>query len=127
MSNRSEHGFTVMELLVALAILVISMGLLFKLIGIDLDRTGEAGRETEATALLQSLLTQSEAAPQPGTTRGTFADGFSWQLAVSPESANKYQAVDAVDIAATVSWRHGDRIESRSLNTFRVVPKALPQ
>lgn len=127
MTRQSETGFTLVELLVALAILVVSMGLLFKLIGIDLDRTGEASRQTEAAALLQSLLTQSEAAPQPGTTRGTFADGFSWQLAVSPESVNKYQAVDAIDIAATVSWRHGDRIESRSLSTFRVVPKALPQ
>lgn len=130
MSRRNEKGFTIVELLVALAIVVGSMGLLFKLIGIDLDRTREASRQTEAAALLQSLLTQSEAAPQPSVTNGTFADGFTWQLAVSRTGsgdADKFRAVDAVDIAATVSWHNGDRVETRSLSTFRVVPKALPQ
>jgi general secretion pathway protein I len=122
-----EEGFTLLEMMVALAILVVSMGLLFKLIGTDLERTREASRQTEAAALLQSLLARSEVSPQTGTSTGAFADGFSWKLAVQPYGGEGPRAVDAVSIAATISWQHGAQIENRSLVAYRVVPKALPQ
>jgi len=121
-----SKGFTLVEVLVALAIVVVSMGLLFKLIGMDLDRSREAGRETEAAALIQSLF--ANPATTPGITKGTAQDGLSWALSVTPYGGDRKDwRVDAVTVAATVSWDHDGRVESRTLSTLRVVPKGVPQ
>ncbi|HEY1629826.1 MAG TPA: prepilin-type N-terminal cleavage/methylation domain-containing protein [Rhizomicrobium sp.] len=126
--TRRDEGFTLVEVLVALAIVVVSMGLLFKLIGMDLDRSREASRQTEAVALIQSLFTKSAATPQPGVTTGMAQDGLSWMLAITPYGGERKDwRVDAVSIAATVSWQHDGHIESRSLTTLRLVPKGVPQ
>jgi general secretion pathway protein I len=127
MSNR-EEGFTLVEVLVALAIVVLSFAVLFKAISSDLDRTRQARDQMVAASLLQSLLAQSAAAPQRGATHGAFANGVLWRLDVAPYAdADANWPVDAVTVAATVSWRDGGRTQSRSLTTLRVLPKALPQ
>jgi prepilin-type N-terminal cleavage/methylation domain-containing protein len=51
-----EAGFTLAEVLVALAVLALSWGLLLQQMGHGLRRTDVAGRAGEATALAQSLL-----------------------------------------------------------------------
>jgi prepilin-type N-terminal cleavage/methylation domain-containing protein len=125
---RGESGFTLVEVLVALTIVVLSFAVLFKLMATDLDRTHEVRDRTAASSLLQSLLAQCAVAPQPGVTRGEFPGGFSWRLAVAPYDGDRTSwSVDAVTIDATVSWKDGDHTESRSLTTLRVVPKASPQ
>jgi general secretion pathway protein I len=129
MSERQD-GFTLVEVLVALAIVVLSFAVLFKVISSNLDRTREVRDQTAVASLLQSLLAQSAAAPQPGVTRGVFAGGYAWRVAVTPyvgEDERSEWPVDAVNVAATVSWRDGGHVETRALSTLRVLPKALPQ
>ncbi len=124
---RSEQGFTLLEVLVALAIAVLSFAVLFRLIAADLDRTRAARDQTEAAALLQSLLVQSALAPMPGITRGAFPNGYAWRVEVAPYTDDGAAAdgpVDAMTVAATVSWRDGGLTRSRSLTTLRAVPRA---
>lgn len=118
----NERGFTLMEVLVALAILVISMGLLFQLIGTGLDRSRAASRETEAVALLQSLL----ADPDPRAGAGQSAGGFAWAVSIAPHGGERPGwAVDGEDVSATVSWQEVGRREARTLSTLRIVPKPV--
>ncbi len=124
---RSEQGFTLLEVLVALAIAVLSFAVLFRLIAADLDRTRAARDQTEAAALLQSLLAQSALAPMPGVTRGAFPNGYAWRVEVAPYTDDGAAAdgpVDAMTVAATVSWQDGGLTRSRSLTTLRAVPRA---
>jgi prepilin-type N-terminal cleavage/methylation domain-containing protein len=124
----TESGFTLVEVLVALAITVLSMAVLFKVISTDLDRTRAARDGAAAESLAQSLLAQYTVAPRPGVMRGTAPGGYAWHVDTAPYAdAPANLPVDAVTVAATVSWRDNGRVESRSLSTLRILPKALPQ
>jgi general secretion pathway protein I len=127
--NRSQSGFTLVETLVALAIVGLSFAVLFKIISDNLDRTRHARDETVAASLVQSLLAQAQSGtPRPGAASGTFDGGYAWRLQVSPAPGARMDwPVDAMTIAATVSWREGGEAQSRTLTTLRVVPKAAPQ
>ncbi len=128
--NRSstQSGFTLVETLVALALVALSFAVLLKIISDNLDRTRRARDETAASSLVQSVLAQSEiGTPSEGITRGRFADGFTWRLQVTPyDGAHPDWPVGAVTIAATVFWRDGAATQSRTLTTLRVIPKAAP-
>lgn len=131
--NRAAHtsGFTLVEALIALAILGLSLAVLFKIISDNLDRTHRAQDEATAASLVQSLLAQSEAiTPPTGVSNGRYDGGYSWRLQVSPYAGAQARAdwpVDAVTISATVSWRDGGAAHSRTLTTLRVIPKARPK
>ncbi len=126
MSN-GESGFTLVEVLVALAITVLSMAVLFKVIGADLDRTREARDQAAAASLLQSLLAASTTTPAPGVTRGQYGGAYSWRVVIAPYAGGAEYPVAAVTIDATVSWKNGGHTEQRSLSALRILPKALPQ
>ena len=81
----SQSGFTLVELLIALAIVGLSMAVTLKVISDNLDRSRRARDEAVAASLVQSLLARSEAgAPQPGVSGGTLGGGYSWRLQVWP-------------------------------------------
>ncbi|HEY2069247.1 MAG TPA: type II secretion system protein [Rhizomicrobium sp.] len=120
----TQSGFTLVETLVALAIVVLSMGVLFRIISTNLDRTRAVRNEAAAAALAQSLLAQA----QTGTPRSAsgVANGYAWTVRVTPASGlGDAWPVDAVNVAATVSWRDGG-VHARTLTGLRVLPKALP-
>jgi general secretion pathway protein I len=132
MSNRrAETGFTLIEMLVALAIVAVSMAVLFRVISDNLERARRARDETAAMSLVQSLLAQSSSGiPQPGVSTGKFGNGFFWRLQTEPLGGARERAgwpVDAVTIIATVSWRDGSEAGSRTLTTLRVIPGGTAQ
>jgi general secretion pathway protein I len=131
MSSRRSGGFTLVEVLVALSILVIALGVLLKIIAISLDRTREVRDETVASSLLQSLLVQAGTSVPltQGDSGGVFANGFIWHLHVEPYgSDNDRQAwsENAMTVVATVAWRDDGRVQSRSLTTLRIAPVETP-
>jgi len=64
MSDR--RGFTLVELLVSLAILSVALAVLFGAISSSLDRTRKERDEASATSLVQSLLARGSAGEQAG-------------------------------------------------------------
>jgi general secretion pathway protein I len=80
---RSHRGFTLLEVLLAFALLALSMGLLLGMLSGGLRQVSDAERETEASLHAQSLLDAlGTLAPiAPGQTRGTFdEDRYRWTL-----------------------------------------------
>jgi general secretion pathway protein I len=123
----SERGFTLVELLVALAILGVALGVLFTAISASLDRTRESRNEMIATSLVQSLLARAgtERTLASGTTSGTYTNGFRWRLRVRPygdDDDRKAWSADAYVVEASVSWQHGAVTHLRRLTTLRIVP-----
>jgi len=126
-AHSTEGGFTLVEVLVALTILSISLGVLLGVFSTALDRTRESNSETIADSLTQSLLAEmGSALPLAvGDSKGTFANGFHWRLHIEPYgSSEDVQAwpVAALVVSASTLWDDDKR--SVTLSTLRIAPKA---
>src|SRR6266481_8457676 len=127
MSKAGERGFTLVELLVSLAILSIALAVLFGAISNSLDRTRKERDEALAASLVQSLLTRA-GAERPldvGESSGVYSNGYHWRLVIRPYGAGddaKAWPVTALLVRATVSWGDGEQERSRSLTALRLVP-----
>ena len=74
----AERGFTLLEVLVAVAILGLGLVSLLGLHVTDIHLVTRDQRVTEATALAQALMTEAEVGPfpEPGLTTGDFQEAF---------------------------------------------------
>ena len=125
---RSEAGFTVIEIIVALAILALSLSVLFGVISDGLLRTNHAAKVEQAVSLAQSLLAKigTEIPVRQGLVAGEFADGFRWNVRMEPygDNADRQQwPLDAYKVSAEVIWGDRSREESITVSTLRLGPK----
>jgi general secretion pathway protein I len=124
------RGFTLVEVLVALVIAGLALGLLFRG-GIDgLASTRVAARVEEATARAQSRLTASchGARLAPGTQSGDDGGGFAWRTQVQVAGDTTVPRGNDDDpkpplratlyaVRVTVGWGGGARMREVSLAT----------
>ncbi len=123
----SEHGFTLLEVLVALTILSVALGVLFGIFGHSLSRGRETQWRLEARALATSLLAQADKQPMLayGETHGRTGAGLDWRLSVKrygDERDVQAWPAAAARVTATVSWGDGTG-QTFSLTTLRLLPK----
>ena len=95
-----HQGFTLIEVVAALAIMGLSLVVLFRAGGTGIAGTAAAGLHIEATQRAQSRLDAAGIMEKlrPGIAAGTDAEGYSWRLAVTrlashpaPVSLSLYQ------------------------------------
>lgn len=84
--NRRAHGFTLLEVVAAIAILALSSAVLLKALGASMELTHKAATYTQASAWAQSLLDSAFVMrpPEPGVTHGRFNKRYHWTLTVTP-------------------------------------------
>ena len=121
-----KNGFTLIEVLVALAILSLSIGALLKVASTGVARIQESETEQQASALAQSLLARAgnDIPLTDGDAAGVEGDGLKWSIHVAPYgSVNDHAAwsSDAKDVTVTVSWGAAGR--HLSLNSLRLLPE----
>lgn len=124
-----SDGFTLIEVLVALTILGIALGVLLSVFSTSLARAGASQSEATAAQLAQSLLADAgnDAALADGEQTGTLASGMRWRLQVAPYGDNddsKAWPIAAKRVTAMVSWTDGGAERSVALTTLRLLPKA---
>ena len=126
---RSGHqrGFTLLEVLVAIAILSLSLGVIFGIFSQSIARTEANAGEAEARTLAQSLMERTRAEP-PANASGVTDDGFVWRVEVAPYGSDEDRAAwskDLEQVTVRVSWP-GNLGSTRtlSLTTLRLAPKA---
>jgi general secretion pathway protein I len=80
--KNDEAGFTLVEVIVALAILALSLSVLLGTISNTAWRSAQAEKLTRAGSLAQSLLARAgtEMSIREGETTGEFPGGFRWRL-----------------------------------------------
>lgn len=127
------RGFTLIEVLVAFAILALALGVLLQVFSGGLKNARVSQAYTTAALLAESKLA-AVGAEEPlaeGQSAGRFDDRFQWRVDVRPyEEAGGSSAADpdawpvsAFEVAVTVSWDEGDEERSVSLSTLRLAAK----
>jgi general secretion pathway protein I len=130
--RKGEAGFTLVEVIVALAILALGLSVLLGSISGSLRQTANAARMAEASALAQSLLAEvgADRPIKPEQSSGQFANGYRWHLKMEPYGGVKEREewpVGAYQISTEVEWEDGANRRSYALTTLRLGPKVVRQ
>jgi type II secretion system protein I len=122
-----ERGFTLLEILVSLAILSVSLATLLGIFSMSLDRARQSEDEMAARTLAQSLVAQADAVgdPQMGARSGTVGRDFAWQLDLRPYGKNTTttSGMALANVTASVSWNGSGGRRSLTLSSLRTVPR----
>jgi general secretion pathway protein I len=124
----SEAGFTVVEVVAALTILAVALGVLLNIMSNSLRQIGRAETVTEAGALARSLLAKigTELPLRDGQITGQADHGLRWQVHIEPfgDAGDRREwPVVAHHVLAEVLWRDGLQQRSIVLTTLRLGPK----
>jgi general secretion pathway protein I len=127
-SRARQRGFTLIEVLVALAIMALGMGALIAAASTGLGNARAAQQYIEATRRAQSrLATVGAAVPlATGVQSGDDGQGYTWQIRIStpqPHSGPPVQGQPPLwlyTVEATVSWREAALRRSVSLQSRRL-------
>jgi len=127
-ASAGDAGFTIVEVIAALAILSLSLTLLFSTMSEGIHRQQRAKTLTEASALAQSILARvgTELPLTPGAAKGEFANGFRWEVQVAPfgnASDAQEWSVAAYKVVVMVFAPSRSEQPAASLTTIRLAPK----
>ena len=119
---RAKAGFTLLEVLIAFAILALSLGAILQAFGTGLVAITRA--ESHATAALQarSLLAEvgSSRPLEPGESVGDFDDGTLWTVTIEPyQEGDESEALDFGVVLYQVEVAVGD--QERDLVTLKTL------
>lgn len=127
-SGLPARGFSLLELLVAIAVLGLSLTLLYQVDAGVLRGLGDQSQHERATALAQSLLDAREAVPAAGWAEQGQGGGLSWSvssrlLPLPPGLDEKAPPLHEVHIA--VHWQGSAGAQRLELATL--LPQAQQQ
>ena len=120
-SARRQGGFTILELLVAFAIMAISLGMLYRASGGSVRAVGDMEHYQRATVLAESILAMRDAIPEEGWTEAGRVAGFDWRVesAPYPTDVSGPTVTPLHEIRVVVSWPQGGRMRQLELATLR--------
>ncbi len=109
-----RRGFTLLEVLVSLAILSITLLLTYQVLSGAIAAEDRSERWTVASCLGETLVRESTAVwPETGESSGKFAapiDSYSWKRSIVPAAHP-----DAREVHVTVTWSSEGREEQVTL------------
>lgn len=127
MTVRRQRGFSLLEVLVAFAILAISMGVLMEIFSRATLATLTSSQYSRAASLAESLLNDvgAEVPLEGGAVSGESDEGFSWEITIVPVQLHTEDPFDAdaesvFRVNATVLWRDAGRARQLTLSTMRL-------
>lgn len=105
-ARRDSHGFSLLEMIVAISILALSLGVLYQAVSGATRNVRSDEKYAYGVELARSLLANNAVVPSNGlNTRGETAGEFRWEVQASPlEMPPVLRAGSLQTIAVTVSW-----------------------
>ena len=122
---RQDAGFTLIEVIVALALLAAGLSILLGVISGSLQQTAKAERMAEAGSLAQSLMAEVgiDLPIKPEERDGKFPNGYQWHLKMHPYGDLKEREewpIGVYMISTEVEWEEGTQRRSYALSTLRL-------
>jgi general secretion pathway protein I len=126
--DRGVRGFTLLEILVALAILAVSIGVLTASFSMSVDGTRTARRELDVAAAAQSVLARvgADIPVRAGALSGSAGEGLRWQINIAPygdPNASPGLLVAAFEVSLEIQWEEDGRSRALTVKTLRLAPK----
>lgn len=119
--NGMQSGFTLMEVIVAIAILGISFVLVMQLFSGGLQASRSSCDYTRAVVHAKDKM--EELSTSPVSDAGEFEDGFKWETVVEPYEKTDVPAFNILQIKVKVFW---DDIRSKPRSVELVSLKVVP-
>lgn len=113
-----SSGFTLLEVLVALAVFSISLLVVMEVFSVNLRNLSIADHQVQAAVRATMLMRQLVSARvSEGVSFGQTEDGFQYRVEVVRVCEERYRLIPAelVAITLTISWSEGKRERSVSL------------
>ncbi len=122
-----QRGFSLLELLVAFAIMAMSLGLLYRMAGGSARNVTDATQSQHAAWLAESILASRNHVRADGWNEQGESAGFQWQVRSKPfdSGLNMPQAVPLHEIRLSIQWITGSRPGQMDLVTL--LPQRKPQ
>ena len=117
---RKTAGFTLLELLVAFAIMAMSLGMLYRASGGGARSVGEIENYQRAVLLAESVLALRDVVPQGGWNETGESAGFAWRVSSVPfgDPSRAPGLVKLQEVRIAVSWNESARPKVFELNTL---------
>jgi general secretion pathway protein I len=127
-----NEGFTLLEVIVALAILSISLTLVLRTLSGGFHYQQQARTLADATQLAQSLLARVgvDLPLRPGIQNGTVPSGLLWQIQITPYGSSAEQRdwpAAAYAVSVEISSPQAIQKPITALNTLRLGPRDVPR
>ena len=106
--RRCQSGFSLLEMMVAVSILGISLGMLYQATG-GAARTVNVSEEyAYAVMVAQTVLADhSSVAPEGVSESGVTQDGFRWQISSNPVVIDQANEPRLYNVSVSVAWGLG--------------------
>ncbi|QNP50471.1 prepilin-type N-terminal cleavage/methylation domain-containing protein [Diaphorobacter aerolatus] len=126
-SRRRVRGFSLLELLVAFAIMAISLGVLYRATGSSVRTVGDLDLRQQATSIAESTISRVDAVPTAGLNESGAVGDIAWSLQTQPyDSGNSApQAPKLHELVVSVRWM--DRGEPREMILRTLRPERGPR
>ena len=126
---RSARGFSLLELLVALSIMSMSLGLLYQASTGALRGVGDLDLDQRANLLAQSVIDSRDAVPEAGWNESGRAAEMDWRVssALYPTpTANDPGVPRLHEVRVVVAWASGRGPRQFELHTLLPQQRAIP-
>lgn len=132
---RTNRGFTLLEVMVALSVLAVGIAAVLELFGGSLRLTAKSSKRTQAVVYAQNVMDRflAQSTLDDGSDGGEFPSGFSWRAQVSEirpddndsglqqRSQNQPEFFRLKQINVEVFWSEGVGEQSYALRSLRTV------
>lgn len=127
--KRYRKGFSLLEILVAFAIMAIALGMLYRVMGNNARQTGQLTSQERAMALAESLLAAYQIAPPEGIRAAGETAGYGWAAESTPyptPANSNGQAARLHELRIVVQWGDGTNTRNYTLTSLRPERRPLP-